>query len=773
MMTNASIKYRPVRIGLLVNEGSTDELIAAAGWNSILWGGLYNPIIPCGANQEFTKSLIELFSVDVLYPVGKSEAITKVMNDHSFLREQRHIEGLFHEQTAPHTRERVLAPTYLSLKDIADHFWYEEMRHKDSSYKSDFIHYTWEHGDDLNGLLSLVYGCMPNAGSVPFKYSFDNIYLKGLRADFATIKVNDPIPDQEKHPIIQATRALLREYSDGFHRNGGGVYIGSHASFNDLLTFWNLRASGVDLIFFSTDSQDRTLSAAKAQLDRVRERLGGKDVPFPAHPAIYHQIDDKESLDSYIGLLFSDEQIKVACHVSEHSWNGYNVRPVTCSFSWEQTSGSASLSNGQPSVRFQLPQMDFLRDREDFDSSTLAVDVDVYFEGDYEKHTLKPPYLRGLDEYYRRGIHFSPFGLRVHGGGISLLIETNDHDIRLNPLSKIETVHKIFDLVGLRSKPSQPGIVAQKIIDHFGGLEKLRPLKFDGVRKLLESLEPEDTVTRGRATQIIHESNLTRHRFLSSASAGINASEVFNGLLKQQVFRPGLELTCASCTLTSWFSLIELDDEWVCRYCAAKELTSIQLGNRSDWKFRKNGLFARQNKQDGAIPVILTLLTLNRRFHDGKLLWLTNTKLDGDGVDCESDFVAVIKDNRSDKLEICIGECKSGGGEINQEDCDKLTAAADTIKKNDQLDCCILFAKTAEDFTDAEKSLFKGLIEKGYRIVLFTNRELEPYEPYWSDGSGEILPQKYAHSLEDFSANSQARYLTDKPATKQNPADAS
>ncbi|MEK7183594.1 MAG: hypothetical protein AAB776_03085 [Patescibacteria group bacterium] len=767
MMTNASLKYRPVRIGLLVNEGSIEELIAAASWNSILWGGLYNPIIPCGANQELTKSLIELFSVDVLYPVGKSEAITKVINDHPFLREQRHIEGLFHEQTTPRTRKRVLAPTYLSLKDIADYFWYEEMRHKDSSYRSDFIHYTWEQSDDLNGLLSLMYGRIPSAGSVPFKYPFDNIFLNGLRADSQAIKVSDPVPYQEKYAVIQATRVLLREYGDGFYRNGGGVYVGSHSSFNDLLAFWNLRASGIDLTFFSTDARDRTLAAAKAQLDSVRKRLDGREMPFAAHPTIYHQINDNDSVDSQIKLLFSEEERKVIHHVSDHSWNGHNVKPVTCSFSWEQTSGSASLANEQPSVRFQLPPMDFLRNPEDFDSSTLAVDVDVYHEGDYEKHTLKPPYLCGLDEYYKRGIHFSPFGLRLHGGGISLLIETNDHDIRLSPLSKVEIVHKIFDLVGLRSKPSQPGIVAQKIIDHFGGLEKLRSLKLDGVRNLLESLEPEDTVTRGRATQVIHESNLTRHRFLSSESKGINAPEIFNGLLKQQVFRPGLELTCASCTLTNWFSLIELDDEWVCRYCAAKELTSIQLGNRGDWKFRKNGLFARQNKQDGAIPVILTLLTLNRRFRDGKLLLLTNTKLDGDGVDCESDFVAVIKDNGSGKLEICIGECKSGGGEINQEDCDKLTAAADTIKKNDQLDCCLLFAKTAEDFTDAEKTLFKGLIEKGYRIVLFTNRELEPYEPYWSDGDGENLPQKYAHSLEDFSANSRARYLSDNGANQQ------
>ena len=58
--------------------------------------------------------------------------------------------------------------------------------------------------------------------------------------------------------------------------------------------------------------------------------------------------------------------------------------------------------------------------------------------------------------------------------------------------------------------------------------------------------------------------------------------------------------------------------------------------------------------------------------------------------------------------------------------------------------------------------LFRKLEDEGIPIILFTNRELELYHPYWLD-FGEIesdIPEKYPHSLSDLSRNSIARYLS-------------
>jgi hypothetical protein len=43
--TRVYIKKRPVKIGFLIEEGNIDDLVKIAGINTLLWGGIYNPII--------------------------------------------------------------------------------------------------------------------------------------------------------------------------------------------------------------------------------------------------------------------------------------------------------------------------------------------------------------------------------------------------------------------------------------------------------------------------------------------------------------------------------------------------------------------------------------------------------------------------------------------------------------------------------------------------------------------------------------------------------
>jgi hypothetical protein len=40
------LDYRPVRIGWVVDEPDVATLAMAAGFNTCLWGGRFNPIIP-------------------------------------------------------------------------------------------------------------------------------------------------------------------------------------------------------------------------------------------------------------------------------------------------------------------------------------------------------------------------------------------------------------------------------------------------------------------------------------------------------------------------------------------------------------------------------------------------------------------------------------------------------------------------------------------------------------------------------------------------------
>ena len=67
------LDYRPVRIGWVLEGRSLEQLTTAASWNSCLWGGCFNPIIPSD-DTELSNYLIPTFGVDVLIAVTTSEA---------------------------------------------------------------------------------------------------------------------------------------------------------------------------------------------------------------------------------------------------------------------------------------------------------------------------------------------------------------------------------------------------------------------------------------------------------------------------------------------------------------------------------------------------------------------------------------------------------------------------------------------------------------------------------------------------------------------------
>src|SRR5262249_18355549 len=123
---------------------------------------------------------------------------------------------------------------------------------------------------------------------------------------------------------------------------------------------------------------------------------------------------------------------------------------------------------------------------------------------------------------------------------------------------------------------------------------------------------------------------------------------------------------------------------------------------------------------------------------------------------CETDFV-VLSHGRGRQIDVAIGECKDEGGFATAQDVANLRAAWQQFRKS-RIACYLVFAKTADSFAPHELPLFKSLHQDRIPVILLTNRELEPYHPYW-DAATDI-PNKYALSLRDMATNSAARYLS-------------
>ena len=77
------------------------------------------------------------------------------------------------------------------------------------------------------------------------------------------------------------------------------------------------------------------------------------------------------------------------------------------------------------------------------------------------------------------------------------------------------------------------------------------------------------------------------------------------------------------------------------------------------------------------------------------------------------------------------------------------------------IDCYIIFSKTAEKYEPEEIKLLRTLKSENRKFVIFSNKELEPYHPYWEMEETDKLPEKYALDMEGMYKNSLFLHLND------------
>lgn len=169
-----------------------------------------------------------------------------------------------------------------------------------------------------------------------------------------------------------------------------------------------------------------------------------------------------------------------------------------------------------------------------------------------------------------------------------------------------------------------------RLIQQMGGIQGCSAFKITGVRRLIESHTPQQTFTRGHATKTIWGSGTANplssydNLYIERRPLGskLDSNSVFDYLLKQGVFRAGLRFDCPSCRLHCWTSIDDIPTDASCDYCGHRFNITPFLKNRGDWVFRRSHLFGRDDHQEGAIPVVLTLQQLATAFHN--LLYTTS-----------------------------------------------------------------------------------------------------------------------------------------------------
>ena len=754
LATSASIRYRPVRIGFLVEDGCIEDLITAAGLNTLLWGGIYNPLIPVSSQKlGFAEQLLDLFSVDVLISVSETKVISDFKEKHKFLRLPHGPplqEKIFRPN--PYTQEKLVR--FLDSRSIVNYHREKRAKLADSLGQSDFVLLRWDPQDALSAVFALQYGFFPIEYNL--QNNFEDAFLNRLHSKEITIARNSAVDVKSVgaiDPISLTGELLLSPYGESID----GVFLGDENSFEDLVTFWNLRAAGAVLLFVPKAHLRRIQDVAEAHL-KMLDR-------YPRHAfdhlSLYHRTATDDEINDF-GKRFPTRKQLFKNQCTDLTWKGLNIVAKTFSFKREQALASVERAHRGFTVYVQLPEMKFLadvdRESQEFE---LAAEILLHGEPWDSGYALRVPRIRQLNEFYSRAIAFNPWSIRVQNEGIASIIDTTEKLLSLYPIPTLDLIRQILKFANIDAEMSQPGRLAAKIIEKLGGIESSRVFKIRGVRELLQSSKPDQNLTRGYATERIWaEGQFQEHENLyiepREADTKLTTENVFDFLLKHEFFRSGLELKCDDCRLNNWLPLRRIDDLWTCEYCGNKSLTSLHIQNRGDWKFRKSGLFAKDNNQEGAISVLLTLLVFVRILSGafpGGFAWTTALNLRS--LDCETDFC--VLSYHGNHVEIAVGECKSAGGRIDRADLHNLKKVREKLVAAG-LDCYITLAKTADGFTEEETALLSEAAQENIPLILLTNQEMEQtYHPYWEDTSGAL--DKYANTLRGMAGNSRKRYL--------------
>ena len=759
-----NICYRPLRIGWVIQEGDIQGFRQAVKINHALWGGRFNPILVADL-EENSRELVNLYRVDMLLPVGES---TKVK---AFVEAFPHLIKPFYGDIIYKGGEHERA--HANVLDIHNALVFlRDMPARKAMKEKGFRIYNWSPDDPLADVFLAQLGSYPSADEIGIDYKA--IVSSWLEAEECSLSPDAPISqDVIEHPGISylSRYALARHYSVRARPDSPGFFIGDATDIEDLRCFWNLRAADIALWFIDPAHIGRYGEIIPVWGREMRESVAHQH-EWDRHVALWARGEPSQEVLQH----FSDMQL-VTRSLIQNIKNGFNVEPPM--MSWEQVSalGVINIVHGKPKIAFSLNEKPF-SDKVFFHSQNLVASVS-FIGGLYEddQHTLAPPYVPELNEFYAREIVFEYNKLRIEPERIGIVVYASKSDIDMYALSVAKLIDKVFGLAGYSTELSNGGLITRQIVRLMGGLQGCRVFKIPGVRRLLKKFGPTASFTRKTAVSlIVHHQDRDASKFSDhhdlyieprEVGSRLKPDDVFDHLVEHGMFRIGVDVRCPSCRMKSWISLDTLRQTVVCDLCGNEHDATRQI-TKKNWDFRRSGIFGAELNSQGAIPVALTLQQLDTTLHSTfmKMVYSTSLNLTKSGQkrnECEIDFVWIVPRTYPDKTAIILGECKDQGpiGEEEfRKDIETLRRISDALPQ-ERFKTFSLLAKMAP-FTDTEVKLAESLnVDYRQRVILLTPRELEPYQIYeWTKKEHDI--KDYGSTPEDLANNTAMIYF--KPA---------
>ncbi len=727
-----NISYRPLRIGWAIDSGDMEAYRKAVQFSYSMWGGRFNPILVVDHKEEADR-LVDLFRVDIIIPLSDSIAAREFPNLHSHLIDPFYHESLFIGSTNDQKKAQVL-DIYNEIVHLQNTSEWKAIKEKGVRI------YDWKADDPLADVFLLQFGRYPRIEESGIDYK--KIFKEASGATEYLIDPSTTIPaDSLDRPSIPylSRHGLERHYSVTPGWDTPGFFVGDATNLDNLVCCWNLRAADIPIWFVDPNHLDRYTSIVPAWEKLIRDFVSNRP-KFRRAVAIWSLQDiSKDVLQPIV------DSTLVRYSVSIDSWNGLNIRPPMMHFGEISTLGVIGRDTSKPRVSFMLNNKPFSGESW-FHTQHLVASISFNGLYDDENHTLNPPYVPELNEFYGRTMHIEHSKFRIESERLGLIIDAADTDAFLYALPTAELIEKMLDMAGFLSKPSRAGLVTRQLITRLGGLQGARVFKIPGVRRLLKTYGPTSLFTMKSAVQLIGgrdpdcpTANFSDYGdlYIEPRRIGekLSPMTVFSYLVAKGLFRIGSKLACPSCRMDSWTALDNLKQRVVCELCGNAYDATRQLV-KGKWSFRRSGILGAEKNALGAVPVALTLQQLDTNLDGGFRNGIYSPSMDLEPKDgatrpnCEVDFIWAISRRYPGRTVIILGECKDQGPidlEDFKNDVSNLLQVADAFPSK-RFKTFVLLSRLSP-FTPGELEYAKRLnSDYEQRAILLTHRELEPYQ---------------------------------------------
>lgn len=672
---SGTVYLRPVRLGFVIEEATTEAIVQGARLASGVWGGVYFPILR--ATDATVLQQAEALAVDVLHALDESEVAAEVCNTPGFGWRGRAQWGPFGGD-AGNLRHGLLPVERLDV--IASS---EEPDLPESAPRSP--------------LLEVWLGQGASAyRSAEEQHSLDELWIDG-----------DPWTDC---PLARTASHIEHLGEDG----GLAIVIVGDNDPGDLLRLWNARACGGTTDPWPVGFRDQNLRAVEAWLSRPevlalarRARRGdGVELGPTVNVLAGEHHDEAEWIRDAL------EAIGVRALSMDHfvhgGWRGNHPLSTTA-----ERDLSLSIDQDARQVTIPLPALPWLDVRRLDWPGTVAADIHVFSEPEFSTgRTLALPGVRSLAETIHKFTVEHEQLHRPSGEGRIVGVQANatSVDVALIPaLSVFEAALPNEAVLG----QSDDGLFATHFIDRLGGVRS-EAANQPAVRQLLYDLSHRDrsqpiprliqSAFDGRGDWPHEFSRLTPREYAKSVAYGL----IHTGLVV-----PTLSLRCPRCSTEVDVRPDDLGIEMRCAVCRRDLNLGLALavqGGSNPWRYQLAGHLPAGRIRSGLASMAANAIirSAHRAGHVGAAPHMFGLTIQVDGWSCELDIACFISDGPVTLA--VVGELKGGTEAIDSTDIANLQRVQGLLRARG-IETFILAGTTRDRLFDEEVFLLRSACE--------------------------------------------------------------